>query len=136
METLTSGQFIQKMLDADEWQIMADPLSGQPILQTRKYMKNSDYGVAHVEQFYGPNPTGLSHEDFVAFHKELQVIMNGYRKPKLLVAYKIGDCIYHPDDVEPLYAYGHAEPKPDATPGGSSKETPEREHLEGRRWYW
>lgn len=132
MKFITNEEFIQKMLDADEWQITTDPLSGQPILITRNYIKNSDYGVALEEQFMGQNPMDISHEEFVAFHKDLQAIMNGYKKPKILIGYKIGDHIYHPDDVELIYAHGYAEPQSDAAPVGGREETPEREHPEGR----
>lgn len=136
MQRITNGEFIQKLLDAEEYVISADLFSGQPVLTTRTYMKDSRYGAAIEEQFIAQNPLDVSHEEFVAFHLELKAIMNGYRKPRILIGYKIGDSLYHPDDVELVYAYNDAKSQPDAAPVKSGTGTPERKHPERRSGDW
>jgi hypothetical protein len=107
MKQLTISEFIEKIMESDEFQIIQGQEIGAVILQTRKYIP--DTVVAHEEQFTGPNPVDVSSDEYMAFMVAIQDLLTGAKR---------------------------AEPQPDATSGESRKETTERQYFERWRRNW
>lgn len=113
---LTSEQFLQKMREADSYQIMDNPETGQSTLITQTRRGNSL--AVREEQFYGPEQLTMSSEEFMAFHVQIWRIMNLSRDPEEVRVIYEGDYL--------------AEPEPDAASELRRKEASEREYSE--RW--
>jgi hypothetical protein len=124
---LTAEQLIGKMLDADEWAIMTDPITSQQLLLVRNFREGS--GVAHEEEFTGPNPMDMEEGEFVWFYQELQQILKGWKKP----------AVNHVGTTVAVYTKdkdGNAESITYVPPGGSYPETQEWQHTQGWSWHW
>jgi hypothetical protein len=78
----------------------------------------------------------MSHAEFIVFRAALEDVRALGTGPRRLIGYKIGEKLYHPDDVELVYDSPHAESKPDAPSGESGEAAEERQHFEGWRRVW
>lgn len=134
MLNLNADEFIKRLYNADEWVTVMDQSSGRWILTTRNTIAGSD--VVREERFLGPDLVDMTQDEWIVFRQALDDVLEQGTGPKRLIGYKIGDKLYHPDDVELVYAHDYAKPKSDATSTEGSIRATQWQHSERRSGDW